>query len=111
MKKIISIVLSSLIVATGLIACKSDEVIESSTSASADNTVATDESTTITTEESQGQTENNDMTEWIVPESTDITSELADLFSRAIDGLVGVGYTPKLYLGYMVSGGTIHCFL
>ncbi len=111
MKKIISIVLSSLIVATGLAACKSDEVIESSTSVSEDDTVATDESTTITTEESQVQTENNDMTEWIVPESTDITPELADLFSRAIDGLVGVGYTPKLYLGYLVSGGTIHCFL
>ena len=51
------------------------------------------------------------MEDWIIPEDTSVTIELEDLFSRAVDGLTGVGYTPKLYLGYLVSGGTIHCFL
>ena len=108
MKKIISVVLATLIVVTGLVACKSEETVESSEVTS---DVVTEQTTTETEETSVVQTENDEMGKWIVPESTEITDELKEVFEKALDGFTGVGYTPKLYLGYIVSGGTIHCFL
>ena len=43
--------------------------------------------------------------------STEVTPELSELFDQALDGFVGVGYTPKFYLGSFDNGGTVHCFL
>lgn len=108
MKKIITFVLAILIMATGLVACKSDEMVEGS---DVNSHVAAEQSATDTAKANATQTDNAETGKWIVPESTEITDGLDGLFSRATDGLVGVGYKPKLYLGYLASEGTIHCFL
>ena len=44
-------------------------------------------------------------------DSTEITPDRQELFDRAVEDLVGVGYTPEAYLGSQIVAGTNHCFL
>lgn len=115
MKKFISFVLAASIMTLGLSACKSDEPVETVTCLADESSVTTEsessELTSETTGESAETTMDNTSDEWVVSNSIEITDDLGDLFSRAVDNLVGVGYTPVYYLGYIQSGGTIHCFL
>ena len=48
---------------------------------------------------------------WSVAESTEITEERQALFDKALEGLLGVDYTPVAYLGSQVVSGINHCFL
>lgn len=48
---------------------------------------------------------------WTPSEDPTVTREAQSLFDRALEGLVGVGYTPVAYLGSQVVAGTNHCIL
>lgn len=48
---------------------------------------------------------------WQVAENPEITEEVQALVDKALDGLVGMGYTPVAYLGSQVVAGTNHAVL
>ena len=48
---------------------------------------------------------------WIRPESPEITDELASIFEKATEGLVGAQYTPVAYIAKQVVSGMNHAFL
>ena len=48
---------------------------------------------------------------WTPSENPAITEDVQALFDKAMEGLVGVGYTPVAYLGSQVVAGTNHCIL
>ncbi|MGN0996270.1 MAG: hypothetical protein ACI4PG_05145 [Candidatus Ventricola sp.] len=48
---------------------------------------------------------------WSVAEDNTISDEASALLSKALEGLVGVTYTPISYLGSQVVAGFNHCFL
>ena len=106
MKKALSLVLTAAIGVSCLAAC-SKEPAETETSA-AETTV--EETQTAETTEAP-ETTAAETTEAAPTVSTEVTAELSELFDQALDGFVGVGYTPKFYLGSFDNGGTVHCFL
>lgn len=97
MKKALSLVLTAAIGVSCLAAC-SKAPAETETSA-AETTV--EETQTAETTEAAETT----------AADTEVTPELNDLFEQALQGFVGVGYTPEFYLGSFDNGDTIHCFL
>ena len=107
MKKALSLVLTAAIGVSCLAAC-SKEPAETETSA-AETTV--EETQTAETTEAPETTaaETTEASETAV--DTEVTPELNDLFEQALQGFVGVGYTPEFYLGSFDNGDTIHCFL
>lgn len=124
MKKALSLVLTAAIGLSCLAAC-SGEPAESETAASgqaSEQTTATAapetaETTAAGTTEA-AETEAAETTEAAAETtqaapavSTEVTPELSELFDQALDGFVGVGYTPEFYLGSFDNGGTVHCFL
>ncbi len=48
---------------------------------------------------------------WQIAENTEITDELRAIFSKAIEGKLGVDYTPLACLCTQVVAGTNYCFL
>ena len=48
---------------------------------------------------------------WTVAESTEISAEEQEIFDKAMEGLVGVGYEPIAYIGSQVVAGLNHCYL
>ena len=48
---------------------------------------------------------------WTAADDPTVTPELQAVFDKALDGLVGVDYTPLVYLGRQVVAGTNHAFL
>jgi hypothetical protein len=48
---------------------------------------------------------------WTAANDPTVTQERSDLFDKALDGMVGVDYTPVAYLGSQVVAGTNHYFL
>ena len=46
--------------------------------------------------------------EWNLPDSTEITPDQLALFDKAMEGLLGVDYTP---LSFLAEKDGIHCFL
>ena len=48
---------------------------------------------------------------WTLSENTALTDGARDAFDRALDGLVGVNYTPLALLGTQLVAGTNYCFL
>lgn len=48
---------------------------------------------------------------WAATENEEMTDELRAIFDKALDGLVGVSYTPIACLGTQVVAGTNYCFL
>ena len=116
MKKALSLVLTAAIGVSCLAAC-SKEPAESETAA-AETTVAetqaaeTTEAPETTAAETVETTETTAETTEAAPAvDTEVTPELNDLFEQALDGFVGVGYTPEFYLGSFDNGDTVHCFL
>lgn len=116
MKKALSLVLTAAIGVSCLAAC-SKEPAETETSAAettveetqtAETTEAPETTAAETTEASETAAETTQAAPAV---STEVTPELSDLFDQALDGFVGVGYTPKFYLGSFDNGDTIHCFL
>lgn len=117
MKKALSLILTAAIGVSCIAAC-SKEPAESETSASEQTTVEETEATTAQTAET-AETTAAETTETTAETtaapaaaSTDVTPELGELFDQALDGFVGVGYTPEFYLGnFDDNGSTVHCFL
>ena len=116
MKKALSLVLTAAIGVSCLAAC-SKEPAETETSAAettveetqtAETTEAPETTAAETTEASETAAET---TEAAPAVDTEVTPELNDLFEQALQGFVGVGYTPEFYLGSFDNGDTIHCFL
>lgn len=116
MKKALSLVLTAAIGVSCLAAC-SKEPAETETSAAettveetqtAETTEAPETTAAETTEASETAAET---TETAPAVDTEVTPELNDLFEQALQGFVGVGYTPEFYLGSFDNGDTIHCFL
>ncbi len=48
---------------------------------------------------------------WTLTEDAAITPEARDAFEKAMEGLVGVNYTPAALLGTQLVSGTNYCFL
>ena len=48
---------------------------------------------------------------WSATESPEITEDVQALFDKAMNGLLGVNYTPVAYLGTQLVAGTNHCIL
>jgi len=48
---------------------------------------------------------------WQAAENGEITEEVQKVFDKGLEGLVGVSYTPVLYLGSQVVAGTNHAIL
>ena len=48
---------------------------------------------------------------WSATESPEITGEVQALMDKAMEGLLGVDYTPVAYLGTQVVAGTNYCIL
>ncbi|MBR4549961.1 MAG: hypothetical protein IKO83_08630 [Oscillospiraceae bacterium] len=48
---------------------------------------------------------------WALPEDIALTDEARDAFDKAMDGLVGVNYTPLALLGAQLVSGTNYCLL
>ena len=48
---------------------------------------------------------------WAAAEDATVTEELKAIFDKALEGLVGVDYTPVLLLGSQVVAGTNYAFL
>lgn len=48
---------------------------------------------------------------WTLTEDAALTPEAKDAFEKAMDGLVGVNYTPVALLGTQLVSGTNYCFL
>ena len=48
---------------------------------------------------------------WQATEDAAVTEELQAVFEKALEGLLGVDYTPVAYLGSQVVAGMNHCFL
>ena len=48
---------------------------------------------------------------WSAAESPEITEEVKTLMDKAMEGLLGVDYTPVAYLGSQIVAGTNHCIL
>ena len=48
---------------------------------------------------------------WTLPGDTALTDEARDAFDKAMDGLVGVNYTPLALLGTQLVSGTNYCLL
>ena len=48
---------------------------------------------------------------WTAASDPTVTQERSELFDKALDGMVGVDYTPVAYLGSQVVAGSNHCFL
>ena len=48
---------------------------------------------------------------WTLPETVDMTEEATRIFSKAMEGLVGVDYEPLALLGTQLVSGTNYCFL
>ena len=116
MKKALSLVLTAAIGVSCLAAC-SKEPAETETSAAettveetqtAETTEAPETAAAETTEAPETAAET---TEAAPAVDTEVTPELNDLFEQALQGFVGVGYTPEFYLGSFDNGDTIHCFL
>ena len=97
MKKALSLVLTAAIGVSCLAAC-SKAPAETETSAA--ETTVEETQTSETTEAAE-----------TTAADTEVTPELNDLFEQALQGFVGVGYTPEFYLGSFDNGDTIHCFL
>ncbi len=47
---------------------------------------------------------------WTLTEDAAITPEARDAFEKAMEGLVGVNYTPAALLGTQLVSGTNYCF-
>ena len=107
MKKALSLVLTAAIGVSCLAAC-SKEPAETETSA-AETTV--EETQTAETTEAPETTAAETTEASETAADTEVTPELNDLFEQALQGFVGVGYTPEFYLGSFDNGDTIHCFL
>ncbi len=121
MKKALSLILTAAIGVSCIAAC-SKEPAESETSATEQTTV---EETEVTTAETAAETTETpettaaettetaaETTAAPAAASTDVTPELSALFDQALDGFVGVGYTPEFYLGnFDDNGSTVHCYL
>lgn len=116
MKKLISLTLTAAIGASCFAACAkapaetSTEVPETSIEETAEATTA-EQTTEASAAETSSETTAAETTQAAPAVSTEVTPELSDLFDQALDGFVGVGYTPKFYLGSFDNGGTVHCFL
>lgn len=116
MKKLISLTLTAALGASCFAACAKTPA-ETSAEAPETSIEETTEATTAeqTTEASAAETSSEttaaETTQAAPAVSTEVTPELSDLFDQALDGFVGVGYTPKFYLGSFDNGGTVHCFL
>lgn len=48
---------------------------------------------------------------WAATESPEITEDVRALVDKALEGNLGVNYTPVAYLGRQVVAGTNHCVL
>ena len=48
---------------------------------------------------------------WSATESPEITEDVQALFDKAMEGLLGVNYTPVAYLGTQLVAGSNHCIL
>lgn len=48
---------------------------------------------------------------WTIPDSAEITDEARGAFEKAMEGLVGVNYTPVALLGTQLVSGTNYCVL
>lgn len=107
MKKALSLVLTAAIGVSCLAAC-SKEPAETETSA-AETTVEETQTAETTEVPETTAAETTEASETAV--DTEVTPELNDLFEQALQGFVGVGYTPEFYLGSFDNGDTIHCFL
>ena len=110
MKKFLSLALTAAISVSCLTAC-SQESSETTT----EETEPTEVTTVQTAETFETQTQTTtapaETTSVEASVSTEVTPELNDLFTQALDGFVGVGYTPELFLGSFDQDGTIYCFL
>ena len=107
MKKALSLVLTAAIGVSCLAAC-SKAPAETENSA-AEKTV--EETQTAETTEAAETTAAETTEASETAADTEVTPELNDLFEQALQGFVGVGYTPEFYLGSFDNGDTIHCFL
>ena len=107
MKKALSLVLTAAIGVSCLAAC-SKAPAETETSA-AETTVEETQNAETTEAPETTAAETTEASETAA--DTEVTPELNDLFEQALQGFVGVGYTPEFYLGSFDNGDTIHCFL
>ena len=107
MKKALSLVLTAAIGVSCLAACSKDPA-ETETSA-AETTVEETQTAETTEAPETAAAETTEASETAA--ETEVTPELNDLFEQALQGFVGVGYTPEFYLGSFDNGDTIHCFL
>ncbi|MBQ8092343.1 MAG: hypothetical protein IJ242_02030 [Clostridia bacterium] len=48
---------------------------------------------------------------WSLSENPAMTEKDMERFDKAMEGLVGVGYTPMLCLGTQIVSGTNYCYL
>lgn len=116
MKKLISLTLTAALGASCFAACAktpaetSAEAPETSIEETTEATTA-EQATEASAAETSSETTAAETTQAAPAVSTEVTPELSDLFDQALDGFVGVGYTPKFYLGSFDNGGTVHCFL
>ena len=48
---------------------------------------------------------------WNETDSPEVPQHILEIFNKATNGMVGVGYKPVAYLGYQVVDGKNHCIL
>ncbi len=48
---------------------------------------------------------------WQKPDSPEVTEEIAAVFEKGLDGLVGASYIPVAYIGRQIVSGTNHALL
>ena len=65
----------------------------------------------IPTEEIETPASETALGEWTRPASPEITDDLAELFAKAADGLVGAEHVPVAYIGRQVVSGYNHAFI
>ena len=116
MKKAMSLILTATLGLSCFAACSStpaETSAETEAQASVVETTAAAETTeAVETTEAEVIETTAAETEAAAPAvDTEVTPELNDLFEQALQGFVGVGYTPEFYLGSFDNGDTIHCFL
>ena len=116
MKKALSLILTATLGLSCFAACSStpaETSAETEAQASVVETTAAAETTeAVETTEAEVIETTAAETEAAAPAvDTEVTPELNDLFEQALQGFVGVGYTPEFYLGSFDNGDTIHCFL
>ena len=111
MKKIIALIAAASMAACLLAACGNTAAPSETEPETGSADAAPAESETAAPAQGGTPSEGTRFGSWTVAEDTQLTPERQEVFDRALEDLVGVGYTPEAYLASQPVAGTNHCYL